>query len=314
VGDALRDIFLEPIPGLPQEEAYFNPRFVRPQDLNSVLKLVKNLVYVATLDDKTPGGQILLRNFTKNSIERIKKDPSLFMFSKSDQFARGQEVLHLFGNNDQELVENLYENEEKLREHFLKLERKRLRSSLFKTRERKKLENVIRKKHDFHIRIPYEYELAKQQDNFVWLRHYDQVVDKNIYIFYKNYESEDVFQAEEIVDLRNEIGQTYLKDVEKPDIYMTTEERFLPETQEVNFNGKYAIQSRSLWKLSDLSRGGPFLSYIFVDEELNRLYYIEGYIDSPGVDKRDNIIELNALLHTFLTKNEYSAKNQDQKG
>ena len=81
-------------------------------------------------------------------------------------------------------------------------------------------------------------------------------------------------------------------------------------TRKISFNKKYAVEARGLWKLSDETRGGPFLSYIFVDEELNRLYYLEGYVDSPGRNKRDFIRELEVILSTFKTESELQTEKQ----
>ncbi len=60
------------------------------------------------------------------------------------------------------------------------------------------------------------------------------------------------------------------------------------------------METRGLWKLKNNSRGGPFLSYIFVDEPTNRLYYLEGFIMGPGVDKkREFMRQLEAILTSF---------------
>ncbi|MEM7549019.1 MAG: DUF4837 family protein [Bacteroidota bacterium] len=303
VGEILRDIFRASIPGLPQPEPYFNARFVRPQAVNSVLRLVKSLVYVATIDDNTQGGRILMRNFTDNSIQQIKSKPDLFMLPRPNQFAKGQDVLHLFGKNDVELLNNLEKNKQSIRDRFINVEKERRLESLRKN-SKKELSKDLLSKHDFKLLIPFGYDLAKEDSNFVWLRQFDQRIDKNIFIYYQDYRSQELFTAENILRLRNGIGKKYIKDIEVPRIFMTTEERFPPESKEINFKGKYAVESRGLWKLSDLSRGGAFLSYVLVDEELNRIYYIEGYVDSPGEDKRNTMMELESILSTFQTKAE----------
>jgi hypothetical protein len=54
--------------------------------------------------------------------------------------------------------------------------------------------------------------------------------------------------------------------------------------------------------------GGGFLSYTFVDEELGRLYYIEGFIYCPGKKKRAYIREIEAILKTFRLASELKPK------
>jgi hypothetical protein len=50
--------------------------------------------------------------------------------------------------------------------------------------------------------------------------------------------------------------------------------------------------------------GGPFISYSLVDEELNRIYYIEGFLYSPGKAQRDLVRELETILSTFQTESD----------
>jgi hypothetical protein len=312
VGQMLEEIFLSPFPGLFKDEPSFKARFVKPRELNNVLKLVKNLVYVSTLDDNSRGGRILLRNFTDKSLQRIKSNPDLFMFSRQNLYAKNQEVIHIFGNNDTQLLRNLEENQEQLRNHFYELERKRLMSQLYRSKENKKLGRQLLKDNSFTLRVPFGYDLAKTDSNFVWIRQYAATIDKNILIYFIPYESEEVFTPENIVALRNRMAYKHLRDIENPSVYMTTEERALPELEVFNFNEKYAVKTRWYWKLNNLSRGGAFVSYCFVDEASNRLYYIEGYVDSPGVDKRNSIVELETILSTFLTKDEVDTRSKKE--
>ena len=94
-----------------------------------------------------------------------------------------------------------------------------------------------------------------------------------------------------------------MRDVEKPDVYMTTQD--VPhQVQEVNFNGKYAKETRGLWKLSDISGGGAFVSYVFVDESQKRMYYLEGYAYAPSKDKREFMREIEVILSTFKSGKE----------
>jgi len=104
VGNALKRTFRKPMRGLPQDEPLFDIKFVTPQKMNKVLRYAKNLIFVTILDDESQGGQMLLRNFTEESIEKIKNNPNLFMFIKQNDFAYGQEIVHLFGNNPKEMA------------------------------------------------------------------------------------------------------------------------------------------------------------------------------------------------------------------
>jgi hypothetical protein len=110
-----------------------------------------------------------------------------------------------------------------------------------------------------------------------------------------------------MVPFREKITETYIRDIEKPQIHLTFQPEMPFEVTEVNFNNKFALETRGLWKLSDSSAGGPFLSYTFADEKSNRMYYIEGYAYAPSMDKYKFIQELYTILWTF--KSEASNSN-----
>lgn len=307
IGSELRQTFHAVVPGLPQDEASFKLLRVNPMKLNTVLKQAKNLIFVTVLSDKSQESRVLKSYFTNESLKRIQKDDNLYMLTKKDDFARGQEVLHLFGKDRQTLIANLQANREKIRGHFENIEIKRLQASLFKV-EKKELKSEIKSKHNFSITVPYGYELAKNGDNFVWIRQLEYPEEKSFFIYYEPYTSSDIFNKDSIAKLRDKITSKLLRDVENQGTYMMLqEEKYMPYvTNEINLNGNYAFEMRGLWKLNDISAGGPFVSYTTVDEKLGRLYYIEGYVYRPSNDKRDWMREMDTILRTFQVSDQSS--------
>ncbi len=312
IGSELRKTFHAIMPGLPQDEPLFKLFHVNPIRLNSVLKQAKNMIFVTVLSDKSQASQILKSYFTKESLKRIQKENDLYMFIKKDDFARGQEVLHLFGPDQQTLVSNLQANREKIRAYFEKTERKRLQLALFKS-ENRALSSELKSKHEFSIRVPYGYELARNDDNFIWIRQMEYPEEKSFFIYYEPYLSSDIFNKDSIAKLRNKITSSLIRDIQNQGTYMTLqEEKHMPYfTKEINLNGNYAFEMRGLWKLSDISAGGPFVSYTTVDEKLGRLYYIEGYVYHPSGDKRDWIREMDTILQTFLISDQGPSESTD---
>ncbi|MDQ3534208.1 MAG: DUF4837 family protein [Bacteroidota bacterium] len=307
LGEEIRNTFKEPIPGLPQDEPYFFVNQVNPFQMNNVLRSVKNLVYVATLNNQSNAGRKLKSEFTRESIERISQNSDVFMLLKKNVFAKDQEVLHLFGNNEQELISNISKNRDQIRELFHKKEIERISRIIF-TREVKGITRTLENDHQFSLRIPTGYEMVYNKKNFVWIRLFDRDVDKNIFVSYQDYTSEDIFKDENILKLRDLEVRKLGEDTDDV-VYMKTETLIPIETETITFAGKYAVETRGLWKLSNNTMGGPFLSYVFVDEELKRLYYIEGYVYSPGKDKRNFMKEIEAILWTFKTKSQLKASN-----
>jgi hypothetical protein len=295
LGAEIKKTFGDYIPGLPQDEPYFTLRVINPLKLNDILKAAKNMIFVTTLDKKGRQSNAMRNFMTDESLKKIQRDTSLYRYTNRDAYARGQEILHLFGKDQNQLIAHIRANREQLRNYFLSIEKSRIAKSIF-AKEEKAMAKVLKKDHGFSMRIPYGYDLAQNKKDFVWIRFLDPEYEKNIFVHHAPYTSQEPFQSP--VDYRESITTKYIRDIEKPDLYMTLQK--VPHTvKEINFNGKYAKETRGLWMFSDISGGGAFLSYVFVDESQKRVYYVEGYAYAPSQDKREFMRELEVILSTF---------------
>lgn len=291
------------MPGLPRKESQFKIRWVDARRLNYVVKEQRNLVYVMTLDQQTPGATIIKRLFTPESITMIKSDPSKFMMTASDVFARGQEVVYLFGTDEATLAANLRSQGSQLVSYFNQKERDRLTQSLFKSGMVTGVSDILEKEFNCTLQVPFGYKLADKSDEFLWIRQINPRDDKDIFIARKPYVSQLDFKKENLIHFRDQVCKKYLfEDPDDPNTYLLTETTipFVPVTADtVNFNGRFAIQLRGLWRTNTLGMGGPFLGFAIVDEPSGQFYYIEGFTISPGRDQREIMRELETILHTF---------------
>jgi hypothetical protein len=260
------------------------------------------MLFVTTLDQRSLQSTALRNFMTDESIIRIKAEPNLFRYSDKDAFARGQEVLHLFGKTQNDLISNIIKNKSSIKNFFMEAEIKRISSSLFNQAE-KNITKVLEQEHQFSMEIPYGYAMAKQDKNFVWIRYFIEQgnLEKSIFVYCTDFTSKEPF--DDPLEYREAITSANMRDSEKPDLYMTTQD-INHQITEVNFKGKYAKEIRGLWKFSDISGGGAFVGYVFVDESQRRLYYLEGYVYAPGKDKRQFMREIEVILSTFKSGDE----------
>ena len=297
LGNVLREVFTSNVKVLPQDERLYDLKPVDPSKFNSIFKASQNLMFVATLDNQKPEGKYMKKYFTENSLNQIEKNPALFSFNEEDVYARGQEVLYLFGRNEEELIKNINENKSGIKEFFNDKEAERLVSSFKKTAQ-EGIMNYIQDSLNLELIVPYGYEIAVKEDDFLWLRELDTKEEYNIWIAKMPYTDESVFNPENIKSLRNSLGEKYIIDKDIADLHLTSqdEKEFVIDT--INLNNQYALRIKGLWKYSDNSRGGAFVSYLFANEEAGDLYYLEGYLDAPGEAKREPMRRLKAILGT----------------
>ena len=306
LGMALKEVFHSNVPGLTRAEPYFTTRIIEPFQFNRIFKLAKNLVYVTSFEGDKPSDKWLQNTFTEESRQMVLNDDTQFMRTQENQYARRQKVLHLFGKDDESLIKNLSENKELIRNYFNIAEKERLATDLRTSTAGKRIASRLKEKLGFNMKIPAGYELALLEEDFTWVRFLPSVgPSKNLFVYFKPYESEEEFNHENIIKLRNKIGQNYIfGDPENPKSFMTTEEKYVPIHQrDINFDGKYTVETKGAWKTNNLSVGGSFVSYTFVDQKSNRLYYIEGFIIHPNESHRELIREMEAILTTFRPNN-----------
>jgi hypothetical protein len=313
VGSNLRQIFREEIKTLPREEMLFNLTWVYPRKGSTLLTQIRNLVFVFTLDKNTSGSRTLREQFSQETLDRIQRDSTFHMVVEQDEYARGQEVMYLFAATEAELIRFLKENKPLIQDHFNALERKRFTERLVATKSTKGVTDFLRQEQGCEINVPFGFKLADNQADFVWLRQMDAQVDKDIFITWKKYESEYQLLPDSLIAWRNDIASRYLfEDPAQPDSYLVTETSvpFRPvQARQVNFNNKFAMELRGLWKTNNNTMGGPFISYTVVDDAKGLLYYVEGFCFSPGKPQRETVRELESILRTFRTSQEIKASS-----
>ncbi|MBM3177621.1 MAG: DUF4837 family protein [Bacteroidetes bacterium] len=288
---------------LPREEYVYDLRYVNPETTTRSHKNLRNIIFAFTFDDQSPEAGKVKSMIESKSLEMLQANPDGYVHTQSDVFARGQEVMFLFGPNAETLEQNLRANGKRISDYFNEKEKQRLRTGILKSNANQALTEQIEKKFGFNIRIPFGYQLADQQKDFVWLRQINPADDKDIWIARKKFTSMEDFSKDQLIRFRNDVCGKYLfEDPEKPDTYLVTETRVSskPVTiKTINFNGFYAVEMRGLWRTNIPSMGGPFLGYALVDEAAGWFYYIEGFVFSPSKPQREIIREMEVILNTF---------------
>lgn len=302
LGEAIKDVFKEYIDGMTRREPMFTIRVVEPFEFNRIFKIARNLVYVTSFEGNSAADKWLQGIYSEESKQKIFAEPSRYMQTSNDQYAKGQNVMQLFGKDDATLIKNLRENKELIQNYFNLAERNRLAKEIKMSTASRAILNQVNSEFNYRIKIPAGYELAKMDEDFMWVRTLPPVgASKNLIVYFKPYEERAEFEHENVINLRNEIGKKYVYgDPENEESFMTTEDYYVkPVFRDINFDGKYTVETKGVWKTNNLSVGGTFVSYTFVDEETNRLYYVEGFVIHPNEDHRELIREMESLITTF---------------
>jgi hypothetical protein len=276
---------------------------VHPNKKIRLLTQIRNLVYVFTLDQGSAGTRVVTDYLSEETLKNIQTDTSFFMVNKKDEYSRGQEVMYLFGKNKEQLIQHLQREGSRIREYFNSVEKQRMLTAIKKTNATKQHTELLKKKYNISLQLPSGFQLAQQEKDFVWFRSPETEIDKSFFMARKPYESEYQLLPDSITAWREAICQRYIfEDPDRPETYITIETAVPYATvkaKQVNFHNRFAMEVRGLWRTNTRTMGGPFISYAFVNEADNYLYYVEGFVFSPGKPQRELIREMEAIAYTF---------------
>ncbi|MEM6299672.1 MAG: DUF4837 family protein, partial [Bacteroidota bacterium] len=310
LGEELRTIFYEPMPGLLAREPRFDMKKIQATSMNEVLRRHKNIIYLISLEGKSKASKRLKAMLSEETIGQIKENPEVFMRVRDDVHAKGQKVLYLFADTDEQLTKHLEQANIQVRDVFEQAERKRMLKEMYGKSTQKAVEKSIKVKHGATIAVPFDYDIVKNivsdsvvGNGFAHIRRIDNTlgIDRNFFFAYKPYTSEEQLNPLNIIEWRDSICQYNIFDIEKPELFVTTEMQAPadPKFKRETFQDRYALEVRGLWRYSTQIAGGVFVSYVVVDERSGRLYYMEGFVYAPGRDKRELIRELETGLWAF---------------
>lgn len=293
LGKTLKDVFLEPFPGLPQPETPFSLTRINYVAFKNLFKKHKTVLFVVPFDDGKSSGYMneILGDETVSTL--IQKGKQIHFME--NVFAKNQQMIFIFGNTQKDVALALEKYKGLLFDRINEKEEERVSKDLYGVGEDKKIAGILKEDFDFSIKIPKDYKLVKAKSTFTWLRLAKEEYDYNILISKMPYSSEAQFDSAYIGEWRQNLGI----DVNSGD---TSSSKILQTIYPIDarvISEPYKIEHRGLWKLKNNTMGGPFISYVMASKNRQFIYYVEGFVAAPGKDKRELIRELEVILKTF---------------
>lgn len=273
VGEAIREIFAAPVPALNQEEPLFTISQMPPQVFSGFA--------------------------TKNRIVlKIEKGKPADVSIGKDVYAKPQTLIVVSGKTDQEIIDQMKANSEKIIEAFkmeeIKERQRQIKISLFDT-------EAIQKQFGIDIKFPTAYRVATNEDGFIWVRKDIPTGNMDFMIYevpLSKIRKTDSTTVGDIIRMRDSIGKTHIQSSVEG-AYMITEEAYAPYVFDTKIDGKPTIETRGIWDMKNAFMSGPFINYAIEDKANDRYIVVEGYVFAPSVEKRDHIFELEAILRSI---------------
>ncbi len=274
-GDRIRELFAAPMLATPQTEPIFSITQIPPNVFRGAVSHSRSVLFVS--EDTLSLGHV-----------------------KKDVYAIPQRVAVVKGRNTEELIQNLdnvagtaiaaFKNNE------IRETQKRNLKSLTK-------ETDLLDEFKIKLNVPSAYKVGKHEDNFVWIDRQIPKGNMNLIVYtmpYDAFKTDSTF-VKDIVRMRDSIGSKYIPgpDVPGKRTFMITERAFSPYVFAAEVGGYKAAEIRGIWEMNGYPMAGPFLSYIINDEKNDRKLVLEGFLFKPSSNKRDDMLELEAIMKTL---------------
>ena len=113
---------------------------------------------------------------------------------------------------------------------------------------------------------------------------------------------EENLPGQDIIAARDSIGKYYFAGT-SDNSYFATETLIPPQQTTTEVDGKFAIETRGMWKTVGDFMGGPLISYTIYNDERNEILTIEGFLYGPDARKRNIILEMEGMITSVKFKN-----------
>ncbi|AUC85554.1 DUF4837 domain-containing protein [Polaribacter sp. ALD11] len=280
LGTSIRNSFGEIMVGLPQPEPILSVSQIAPNGFGSMMKVSRNILIIG---------------------EGKKED----FYIKKNVYAQPQTIIYVYGTDDASIIKTFNKHKKEIIAAYISsdvlmtqniFKEKKLDESQFKT-----LQNL-----GISFTAPENFKTVDDTGDFLWLRqHLTSGIAKtgsnNILVYSVPLEDE-ASVSENIVAVRNSIGEKYIPGTDPETMHMITEEAYTPFTSEMILDGKKTYETRGKWEVKNDFMAGPFVNYSVVDKKNNRIVVFEGFTYAPSVNKRAFLFELEAIAKSMKIK------------
>lgn len=285
--DLIDSLFRAPQLGLPQDEPLFDLANVPVSSFKNteMFRVHRNVIY-CDINPENPNK----------------------VYVHEDQFSSPQ-IMFDFAVKDVAMLDSLLcKYAPRMIESFHNADRRRIRKA-FSAQRGTELMAKVKKQFGFHMIFSDEFAMANPNnptEDFAWVR--KEAKDFGIGVLIQTYPYTDKKQFDETTILDN-LDTMMRHHVQGPadTSYMGIERRVNTQgyqlapiySKQVDFNGRYCIETRGCWRLFGDFMGGPFVSYTLLSPDQTQVISLTGYVYSPRQSKRDLLMQVEGICWTL---------------
>lgn len=284
-GDGFKSVFAANMPMFPQAEPLFNIIQIEEKAFTKIFESHRH-IFIAEI---------------KPTEEKAKIEIG------KDVWAYPQIVIKVIAPDIETFNKTIIANAQSFVDYYLKAEYER---NINANSQMQNMEIMTGLEQDFGIKmvVPQGFYIAKKTEDFMWIRRTGTIedLDMSILVSILPYRNADFdFDSNTIWTRRDSLTKLHIPG-QFEGTYMTTynskkedELNIPPISKEINFNGKFAVETRGLWKTHGDQMGGPFIGYTIAEDNGRFLLYLDAFVYYPNKDKRNFIRQLQSIIHSL---------------
>ncbi|PLX12262.1 MAG: hypothetical protein C0597_13650 [Marinilabiliales bacterium] len=279
IGTEFKNTLSQSYPALPQPEPMFDLVHIPYNSFSNIFKTHRNLIF-AKVDKNIPEPKILIQE---------------------NLWAKPQLIINVIAPDAKSLEDVVREKRDLIVDRIMKKEMERYAAN-YKKYEQIVIADQLERKFGVRLTVPRGYSLDLDTTDFMWIENRGRGdVVQGILVY--SYDIPEVeLTTSYLFAKRNQFTKRFVPGPEAGS-YMAVETESTPYRREITVNNINVIELRNLWKVENDYMGGPFISLSFVDEKLNKVINIDGFVYAPQFDKRDYLRQVEAVLNSVQQVN-----------
>ncbi len=301
VGDTFRYYFQSAYPILPIPEPLFDLRHFTVEELEAqpLRKELRTYTILANLaDENSPTTKMIIKDLGDEKYYNAKTKGKITSSVGKDKWARGQIVFYVFGNSHDKMAESIKKHFSAIARRVNQHDEKQLKSNIYVDRINKGLSSKIKEEYGLSIEVPGEYQIASEDktNKLLWLRKDTKEAILNMVFQSLDYTNQNQLTKEYMIQRRNLFGSKYVSSDDENDVMVVNKDDLPIFDYTLELDGKYTKEFRGVWEMTNSFAGGPFNTYLIVDEDQQKLIYIDVFVLAPGKDKRNMMMQLDYII------------------
>ncbi len=306
IGDTFRYYFASAYPILPAPEPLFDLRhFTTDELLESPLrKELRTYAFLADLsDEESSTTKMVKRDLGEVRFKEAAVYKKINTIIGKNKWARGQQLFYFFGTDEATTAASISEHFAVAAKRINNHDYKQLKSTLYSKGLNLGHAADLKDQFGINVDIPVDFRLAKKEDNLRWLRMDTDKETVNLVFQKFAYNDKNQLSKAHLMKLRNEFGKEYVT-TDVKGAYMVINDEDLPVFEYVTkIDDQYTLEIRGVWETENDFFGGPFISYLILNESKNELIYVDAFVYAPGEDKRDLMMQMDLAAKSISFNN-----------